>query len=61
MRLWLDESGDVGVAVTGDGNIVSVFKNANSKSHGAVSSVLLTALENGGKKLDNFNSKSCRV
>ena len=57
MRTFTNTNGSVGVAVTEDGDIVSVFKNtAKSKDKGAISSILFTALENGGKKLDNFNS-----
>ena len=58
MKKYLSADGGVGVAVTDDGNIVSVFKNPGvNTGKGAVSSILFTALENGGKKLDNFNSK----
>lgn len=57
MKLLIGDSGHVGVAVTQDGNIVSVFKNGNSSAKGAVSSILLTAINNGGKKLDNFDGK----
>lgn len=53
--LFLSEDGDTGVAVTPDGDIVSVFKNPNGKAKKAVHSILLTALENGGVKLDNFD------
>ena len=58
MKKYLSADGGVGVAVTEDGNIVSVFKNPDvNTGKGSVSSILFTALENGGKKLDNFNSK----
>ncbi len=53
--LFLSEDNNVGVAVTPDGDIISVFKNPDYKGKKAVSSILLTALENGGVKLDNFN------
>lgn len=57
MKTFTNADGSVGVAVTGDGDIVSVFKNtARSRDRGAVTSLLFKALENGGKKLDNFNS-----
>ena len=57
MKTFLNADGSVGVAVTADGNIVSVFKNdKTSTSKRAMSSILLTALENGGVKLDNFGS-----
>ena len=57
----LGDNGNVGVAVKQDGDIVSVFKNSNSKAKGAVSSILLTAIENGGVKLDNFNGYLSRM
>lgn len=58
MQLFLDDTKGVGVAVTADGDIVSVFKNPNnSHARGSVSSILLTALNNGGVKLDNFDGK----
>lgn len=57
MLLLTGDNGNVGVAVTPDGDIVSVFKNPESLAKGAVSSILLTAIENGGIKLDNFNGK----
>lgn len=53
--LFLSEDGNTGVAVTPDGDIVSVFKNPNGKAKKAVHSILLTVLENGGVKLDNFD------
>ena len=56
MNLYNDSTGTVGVAVTEDGNIVSVFKDANSPVKSAMTSILFTALSNGGVKLDNFNS-----
>jgi len=48
-----DGSGNV--SVTPDGDIVSVVKNPNSKIKGASKQLLLTAIENGGIKLDNFD------
>ena len=57
MLLLTGDNGNVGAAVTPDGDIVSVFKNPASAAKGAVSSILLTAIENGGIKLDNFNGK----
>ena len=61
MRTFLNDDGTVGVAVKDDGDIVSVFKNRKNKSRGAVSSILLTALENGGTKLDNYNGELSRM
>ena len=51
----LGDNGNVGVAVKQDGDIVSVFKNDSSNANIVVSSILLTAIENGGVKLDNFH------
>ena len=57
VKTFISPDGGVGVAVTNDGDIVSVFKNSRvSKRKNSVSSILFTALDNGGKKLDNFNS-----
>lgn len=58
-RLFLVNAGCVGCAVTKDGDIVSVFKNDNMAKKDDVekisTSLLLTAIENGGKKLDCFD------
>ena len=62
MNMFLSDDNGVGVAVTKDGDIVSVFKNPNiSKSRKAVSSILLTAIDNGGTKLDNYNGGLSRM
>ena len=62
MKMFLSDDNGVGVAVTKDGDIVSVFKNPNiSKSRKAVSSILLTAIDNGGVKLDNYNGELSRM
>lgn len=61
MLLLTGDNGNVGVAVTPDGDIVSVFKNPESSAKGAVSSILLTAIENGGIKLDNFDGWLSRM
>ena len=62
MKMFLGDDNGVGVAVTKDGDIVSVFKNPNiSKSRKAVSSILLTAIDNGGVKLDNYNGELSRM
>ena len=61
MLLLTGDNGNVGVAVTPDGDIVSVFKNPESSAKGAVSSILLTAIENGGVKLDNFDGWLSRM
>ena len=62
MKMFLSDDNGVGVSVTKDGDIVSVFKNPNiSKSRKAVSSILLTAIDNGGVKLDNYNGELLRM
>lgn len=58
MDLFLSDDGNVGVALhdTEHGtDIVSVFKNPKTNVKRAVSSILITAIENGGNKLDNFH------
>lgn len=61
MLLLTGDNGNVGAAVTQDGDIVSVFKNPKSSAKGAASSILLTAIENGGVKLDNFHGELSRI
>lgn len=62
MKLFLSEDQTAGIAVKQDGDIVSVFKNTKrNKTKGAISSLLLTAIENGGEKLDNFNGELSRM
>ena len=52
--LFLTTDKKAGVSVTKDGNIVSLFNYGQKK--GAMKTLIITALEFGGKKLDNFNS-----
>lgn len=58
-RLFLVNAGCAGCAVTKDGDIVSVFKNDDMAKKDDVEKIsialLLTAIENGGKKLDCFD------
>lgn len=58
-RLFLVNAGCAGCAVTKDGDVVSVFKNDNMAKKDDVEKIstalLLTAIENGGKKLDFFD------
>lgn len=56
MTLLIDSTGTTGAAVTKSGDIVSVFKDPRSPVKGAMTSILFSAIANGGKKLDNFNS-----
>jgi hypothetical protein len=62
MKTFLTSDGHAGVAVTKDGDIVSVFNNSSkSKIKGGATQLLVTALENGGKKLDNFDGTLSRI
>lgn len=58
-RLFVVNAGCAGCAVTKDGDIVSVFKNDDMAQKDDVEKIstalLLTAIENGGKKLDCFD------
>lgn len=55
MKRFMSENGGYGVAVESDGNITAVFNNyAVSEKRGVVKDLLLTALENGGTKLDCY-------
>lgn len=57
--MFLVNAGCAGCAVTKDGDIVSVFKNDDMAQKDDVEKIstalLLTAIENGGKKLDCFD------
>jgi len=54
MQLFTGEDGKVGFAVKEDGDIVSVFKHADSETKGALDKVIPLAIEMGGTKLDAF-------
>ena len=55
MKRFMSENGGYGVAVESDGNITAVFNNyAVSGKKGVVNILLLTALDNGGTKLDCY-------
>ncbi|MEG2939338.1 MAG: hypothetical protein RR829_03850, partial [Oscillospiraceae bacterium] len=56
-KLLLAENGMAGVAVFSDGNIGAVFNNDKSPVRGAADDLILTALANGGNKLDNFDGR----
>ena len=56
-RLFLDAAGTSGFAVKEDGDIVSVF----SAGGGAVHSMLALAVQQGGKKLDCFDTVLPRI
>lgn len=54
-KTFLTADGSAGALVTKDGDIEGVFKNSKtSKAKGAVNSLLLTAVANGGVKLDCY-------
>lgn len=54
VKTFLSADGLVGGAVEKNGNITGVFKNPKSNSKGAVTDIILTALQNGGTKLDCY-------
>lgn len=55
-KLFLTEDGAAGFAVKNDGDIVSVFKDPESDIKGFVLSSLSLAIEQGGNKLDAFDT-----
>lgn len=55
MKNFTLSDGSGNISITEDGNIVSVVKNPNSNIKGASKQLLLTALKNGGNKLDNYD------
>lgn len=50
-----------GALVTADGDIEAVFKNPQSKAKQAATSLLITAVENGGRKLDCYGKDLVRT
>lgn len=55
MRLFTNEDGTAGFALKGD-DIVSVFKHADNRSQRVFHSVLRLAVEQGGRRLDCFDT-----
>lgn len=55
MRLFTTDDGNVGFALKGD-DIVSVFKNDASKAKDIVGSILPLAVQEGGRRLDCFDT-----
>lgn len=55
-KTFLADNNLSGVAVKPDGDIVGVFKSGKERRKGASTELLLTAIENGGTKLDCFNT-----
>lgn len=54
MRLFITIDGTAGIAITEDNNIVSVFNGGEKR--GVLKTLLPLAIEQGGRKLDNYNS-----
>lgn len=55
MRLFITLDGTAGIAITQDNNIVSIFNGGEKR--GVLKTLLPVAIENGGRKLDNYNSQ----
>lgn len=55
MRLFITTDKTAGIAITEDNNIVSVFNGGEKR--GVLKTLLPVAIEQGGRKLDNYNSK----
>lgn len=53
-RTFMSADGMAGAAVKQDGDIVGVFKNSTDRRKGAVGDLIITALSNGGDKLDCY-------
>lgn len=53
-RTFMSADNMAGALVTDDGDIEAVFKNPQSKAKQAATSLLITAVENGGRKLDCY-------
>ena len=54
MRLFITTDGQAGIAITEDNNIVSVFNGGEKR--GVLKTLLPVAIQQGGRKLDNYNS-----
>ncbi len=54
MRLFITTDGKAGIAITEDNNIVSVFNGGEKR--GVLKTLLPVAIEQGGRKLDNYSS-----
>ena len=53
-RTFMSADNMAGALVTADGDIEAVFKDPRSKAKQAATSLLITAVENGGRKLDCY-------
>lgn len=54
MKLYITLDGCAGIAITSDNNIVSIFNGGEKR--GVLKTLLPLAINQGGRKLDNFNS-----
>jgi hypothetical protein len=54
VRLLMRADGATGLGVTPEGDIIGAFKNPNSGVKGALRTLLPTAIDNGGTKLDCY-------
>lgn len=55
MKLYITLDGCAGIAITPDKNIVSIFNGGEKR--GVLKTLLPLAINQGGRKLDNFNSE----
>lgn len=53
-HLFITLDGSAGIAITSDNNIVSIFNGGEKR--GVLKTLLPVAIENGGRKLDDYNS-----
>jgi GNAT superfamily N-acetyltransferase len=53
--MLMSPEGGAGVAVTPDGDIISVFKDPSSTEKGALHSIMMNAIGSGGKTLDCYD------
>lgn len=56
MRLFVSDDGSTGFALKSDGDIVSVYSMQDSQYKGSAYNNILTAVEQGGTKLDCFDT-----
>lgn len=55
-KVFLNANGSAGLVVTADGDVEAVFKNQQTGPKGAISDLMITAIANGGTKLDCYGS-----
>lgn len=61
VRTFLSKDNNAGGAIEADGNIIAVFKNKQSASKQAGADIIMTALENGGDRLDCYGKDLVRI